>query len=190
VPAEPPSKPASDAPPPAKPAALARPLSPEREREAEKQSVLGVRLVGAIFAVTMLSWAGAKLSCNRTTSPTLQPLPVSLESLTKRPKDTALELSQRAAGGRFSEALELAKGDAAAELESERQRCQAEPAPCQERQKQGDAIQTTAVLLTRDPKSARVRTESFVGQSRERYVMELEFDGKSWAVVRRVPDPG
>jgi hypothetical protein len=156
----------------------------------EKQSLMGVRLVGAIFAVTMLSWGGAKLSCNRSDSPTLQPLPVSLESLKKRPKDTALELSQRAAGARFAEALELAKGDAAAELEAERRRCDAEPARCQERQKQSDAVQTTAVLLTRDPKSARVRTESLVGQSRERYLMELEFDGKSWAVVRRVPDPG
>jgi hypothetical protein len=151
---------------------------------------MGVRLVGAIFAVTMLSWGGAKLSCNRTVSPTLQPRPVPLESLTKRPKDTALELQQRAAGFQFSEALELAKGDAAAELESERQRCQTELARCQERQKQADTIQTTAVLLTRDPKSARVRAESFIGQSRERYLMDLEFDGKSWAVVRRVPDPG
>jgi hypothetical protein len=149
-----------------------------------------VRLVGAIFAVTVIAWGGAKLSCNRSDSPLLQPLPVSLDSLTKRPKDTALELQQRAAGYHFAEALELAKGDAALELESERQKCQAELARCQQRQRQADSIQTTAVLLTRDPRSARVRAESLIGQSRERVVMDLEYDGKSWAVVRRVPDPG
>jgi hypothetical protein len=152
--------------------------------------LLGLRLLGAIFAVTLLSWGSAKLTCNPSTSPTLQPLPLALDALTKRPKDTAIELQQRAAGYHFAEALELARGDAAVALESERQRCQAEPARCEERRKQSEAIQTTAVLLTRDPKSARVRAESFIGGSRERYLMDLEYDGTNWAVVRRVPDPG
>jgi hypothetical protein len=191
VPAEPPPKPVNDpASEPAAPVEAPRRPSQLRALGPERQSLMGVRLLGAIFAVTMVAWGGAKLSCNRTVSPVLQPRPLALAALTKRPKETALELQQRAAGYHFAEALELAKGDAALALESERQRCQAEPARCDARQKQSDAIQTTAVLLTRDPKQARVRAESFIGETRERYLMDLEYDGTSWAVVRRVPDPG
>jgi hypothetical protein len=156
----------------------------------ERQSLLSVRLVGVMFGVTFLCWSGAKLACNRSTSPVLQPPALATDVFQKRPKDAALELQQRAASYRFSEALELAKGDAAVELEAQQARCRNEPASCEERRKQSASIQTTAVLLTRDPTNARVRAESFIGQSRERYLMDLEFDGTRWSVVRRVPDPG
>jgi hypothetical protein len=153
-----------------------------------------------MFGVTFLCWSGAKLACNRSESPTLDPPALATEVFQKRPKDAALELQQRAASYRFSEALELAKGEAATELEAEQARCRNEPASCEERRKQSASIQTTAVLLTRDPTNARVRAESFIGQGggergreeqgRERYLMDLEFDGTKWSVVRRVPDPG
>jgi hypothetical protein len=156
----------------------------------ERQSLLSVRLLGVMFSVTFLCWGGAKLACNRSESPKLPPPALATDVFQKRPKDAALELQQRAATYHFSEALELAKGDAALELEAQQARCRNEPASCEERRRQSASIQTTAVLLTRDPKNARVRAESFIGESRERYLMDLEFDGTRWSVVRRVPDPG
>lgn len=151
---------------------------------------LAVRFLGAVFAVTMLSWGGAKVACNRSKAPVLAPLPLATDVIVRRPKETALELQQRAASGHYEEALELAKGEARAALEAEAERCRREPAACEARRARADEVQTAAVLLTRDASSARVRAESVIGDERERYLMELELEGGRWSVVRRVADPG
>jgi len=181
MPAEPSTESAATAP-------LAEPAPVLRtEQEVNSPSPLTLGLLGVIFLGTFLPWAAAKIACNVREAPVRQPPELALDVLARQPKDAALELQQRAAAGRFREAAELAKGDAAKELLEADARCQTDPKPCEALRAQADKVATRAVLVGRGATNAEARAESQVGGQVERYVMRLEPEGSRWYVVSRKP---
>jgi hypothetical protein len=161
---------------------------PRTERELNSPTPLTLRLLGVIFLATFFPWVAAKVACNVREAPMREPPELPADVLARQPKDAALELQQRAASGRYREAAELAKGDAAKELLDADARCQKEPQPCAALRAQ--TVATRAVLVGRGPLLAEARAESQVGDKTERYLMRLELDGNRWYVTTRTPYPG
>jgi len=192
MPAEPPpeSRPGRAAPGPR------RPLPDPQEVAAAEQRLnsptpLTLRLLGVVCVATLLPWVAAKAACNQRDSPIRQPHDLPTDVLAKNAKSAALELAQRAASGRYREAAELARGDVAKELGDADARCATEPAPCEQRRSQSEHVFTRAVIASRGPLEATVRTESRVGQAPpERFAMRLQQDEGRWYVVRRTPLDG
>lgn len=163
----------------------------EAERRLNAPTPLTLRLLGVVFVATFLPWVAAKTACNLRDSPVRQPHDPPTDTLAKNAKSAALELSQRAASGRFREAAELAKGDVARDLLAADERCQAEPAPCQRRRAQSERVFTRAVVASRGPFEANVRTESRVGsEAPERFALHLQQEEGRWYVTRRAPLEG
>jgi hypothetical protein len=163
-------------------------MPPRTEREVNSPSPLTLQLLGVIFLGTFLPWAAAKLACNIREAPLREPPELALDVLAKQPKEAALELQQRAAEGRFKEAAELARGDAAKELLDADARCQTDPKPCEALRAQAAHVSTRAVLVGRGANNAEARAESQVsGGQVERFVMQLQPDGGRWYVVSRKP---
>ena len=164
----------------------ARGAPPARsEAEIDSPSRLTLRLLGVVFALTMLPWVGAKVACNRRDAPIRPPPPIELAVLAPFPKDVGLELSQRAARGDYRGAAELAHGPAADALLAEAARCDADPSACAARRAEAERVHSRAVLLSRQRDRARVRTESFGPGGVERYLLQLERSDAAWRVVRR-----
>ena len=160
----------------------------DAERRVNSPTPLTLRLLGVVCAATLVPWALAKAACNLRDSPVRQPHDLPTETLAKNAKSAAQELAQRAASGRFREAAELARGDAAKELLDADAGCQAEPAPCERRRSLADRVFTRAVIASRGPFEATARTESRVGDDApERYALRLTQEEGRWYVVRRTP---
>jgi hypothetical protein len=193
MPAEPPPEPSQDSPAAARAARLAldeRTLE-EAERRLNSPTPLTLRLLGVIFVATFLPWVAAKAGCNLRDSPVRQPHDLPTETLAKNAKSAALELAQRAASGRYREAAELARGEVAKELLDADTRCQSEPAPCEQRRARAGQVFTRAVVASRGPLEASVRTESRIGgDPPERFAMHLAQEEGRWYVVRRSPLAG
>lgn len=171
-------------------AAARRAALPRTEHELNSPSPLTVRLLGVIFLATFFPWVAAKVACNGREPPPRLPPELSLEVLTRQPKDAALELQQRAASGHYREAAELAKGDAARELQEADARCQSDPKPCEALRASAPAVTTRAVLVGRGPLLAEARVESQQGEKTERYVVKLQAEGNRWYVTERKPFAG
>jgi hypothetical protein len=163
----------------------------EAERRLDSPTPLTLRLLGVVCLATLLPWLAAKVACNGRETPVRQPHDLATDVLAKNPKSTALELSQRAATGRYREAAELARGDVARELLEADARCQSEPAPCEQRRAAAERVFTRAVLASRGPLEATVRTESGAADGvPERFAMRLtQADGR-WYVEQRTPLSG
>lgn len=192
MPAEPPPEPTVTpaAPVPARARPSASELA-EAERRLGSPTPLTLRLLGVVCLATLLPWIAAKVACNDRESPVRQPHDLATDVLAKNPKSTALELAQRAASGRFREAAELGRDDVAQELLDADARCQAEPAPCERRRAAAERVFTRAVVASRGPLEATVRTESRVGdEPPERFAMRLTNVEGRWYVVRRTPLTG
>jgi hypothetical protein len=195
MPAEPPPEPSLDSPASAAPAGAPPPVDAHAAVEAERRlnspTPLTLRLLGVVFVATLLPWVAAKAACNLRDSPVRQPHEPPTELLAKNAKSAALELAQRAASGHYREAAELARGDVAKELLDADARCQSEPAPCEKRRAQAERVVTRAVVASRGPLEASVRTESRGGSDApERFAMHLSQDDGRWYVVRRAPLEG
>ena len=162
----------------------------QTEQQLNSPTQLTLRLLGVIFAATLIPWASAKVACNRRDVPTRVPLEQATEVLAKQAKSAGLELQQRVASYRFKEAAELAKGDVARELLAADARCQAEPQPCEQRRAQSGRIFTRAVLVSRNAAGAQVRAESHIGDQVERVALQLELDAGRWYVVSKAPFAG
>lgn len=174
----------------AAPRPTARDLA-DAERRLNAPTPLTLRLLGVVFVATFLPWVAAKAACNLRDSPVRQPHAPPTEGLAKNAKSAALELSQRAASGRYREAAELARGEVAAELLAADERCKAEPAPCEARRALSERVFTRAVVASRGPFEANVRTESHVAdEPPERFAMRLEQADGRWFVTRRTPLEG
>lgn len=192
MPAEPPPEPSQESAPKATPAGArwaenARAIADE-ERRIASPTPLTLRLLGVIFAATLLPWIGAKTACNLRDSPVRQPHEPATDVISKSAKGAALELAQRAASGRYREAAELARGDVSKELLEADARCQAQPAPCEQRRSQAQHVYTRAVVASRGPFEANVRTESRVGSDPpERFSLYVQQDEGRWYVMRRAP---
>jgi hypothetical protein len=195
MPAEPPPEPSQESAPTAAPAgtrwaAHAQAIA-EAERRVASPTPLTLRLLGVIFVATLLPWIGAKTACNLRDSPIRQPHEPATDVISKNAKSAALELSQRAASGRYREAAELARGDVAKELLAADARCQTQPAPCEQQRSQAEHVYTRAVVASRGPFEANVRTETRVGSDPPaRFAMYLQQDEGRWYVVRRAPLQG
>jgi hypothetical protein len=195
MPAEPPPEPSVQSPLPVparepRAAAEARALA-EAERRINSPSPLTLRLLGVVCLATLLPWLAAKVACNDRESPVRQPHDLATDVLAKTPKGAALELSQRAASGRFREAAELGRGDVARELLDADARCQSEPAPCEKLRAQAERVFTRAVVASRGPFEATARTESRVADGApERFAMRLAQTDGRWYVVSRTPLAG
>jgi hypothetical protein len=195
MPAEPPPELSPQNPPLAAPPGASARLDVRAVDEAERRlnapTPLTLRLLGVIFLATFLPWVAAKTACNQRDSPVRQPHEPPTETLAKNAKSAALELSQRAASGHYREAAELARGDVAKELLDADARCPSDPAPCERRRAQSGQIFTRAVVASRGPLEASVRTESRVGgEAPERFAMHLVQDAGRWYVVKRAPLEG
>jgi hypothetical protein len=193
MPAEPPPEPSELPVAPAR--ARARRIDTGEVAEAERRlnspTPLTLQLLGVVFLATLLPWLAAKVACNGRESPVRQPHDLATDVIAKNPKSTALELSQRAASGRFREAAELASGEVAQELLDADARCQAEPAPCEQRRALSERVFTRAVVASRGPMEATVRTESRVADATpERHALRLTQTDGRWSVVRRTPLAG
>src|SRR4051812_25696369 len=99
MPAEPSPEPRASAgePSPAPPVTHPREGLPETELELNSPTPLTLRLLGVIFLATFLPWVAAKIACNEREGPIRLPPTLSTETLSKQPKDAAIELAQRAA---------------------------------------------------------------------------------------------
>jgi hypothetical protein len=192
VPAEPPPEPSPQATERAPGAARSRRARDEGLADAERRvnspTPLTLRLLGVVCAATIIPWFLAKTACNLRDSPIRQPLDLPTETLAKNAKSAAQELAQRAASGRYREAAELARGDVAKELLDADARCQSEPEPCERRRSLAERVFTRAVVASRGPFEATVRTESRVGDGEpERHAMRLAQEDGRWYVVKRSP---
>lgn len=165
-------------------------VPPRTEREVNSPSPLALSFLGVVFLATFFPWVAAKLACNGREAPVRQPPELSLDILARQPKDAALELQQRAASGRYREAAELARGDAARELLEADARCQSDPQPCEALRARADAVNTRAVLVGRGPLLAEARVESQRDNTTERYVIKLQAEGNRWYATSRTPYAG
>jgi len=163
---------------------------PRTELELNSPTPLTLRLLGVIFLATFLPWVAAKVACNVREAPPRQPPELSAEVLSRQPKEAAIELQQRAATGRYREAAEFARGDAARDLLAAEAQCQTDPKPCAVLRAPERRVATRAVLVARDAAHAEVRVESDAGGQRERYLLRLEPDTGRWYAVSRVPFAG
>jgi len=91
----------------------------------------------------------------------------------------------------YTGALELAKGDAARDVEKAKSDCSAKPQECAMQRKQHEkTVESSAALLERMPTGATARVTSVTPGGKQVSILKLERDGGIWKVVSRMPDDG
>ncbi len=174
----------------ARPASRAKaPMPSEKQIDAPRIQTLG--MLAALAAATLVMWGAARFACNAHPTQTRKPRDVSTQELARDPKDAALELAQRWATYDFTGALELADGALAKEIENAHLECAKDEAACEAKKKAAkDKVLATAVLLSREGNSAKVRVSSSGGAMGDQTtVYTLEQSGPVWKVTARGDAP-
>lgn len=169
-----------------------KPPIPSSEAEIDAPDKLTLSMLGVMAVVTIALWLFARIACNyHPPRETRRPRVVKTEELARDPKDAALEMQQRLLQNDYTGALELAKGDAAADVQKAKAACEAKPQDCaMERKKHEKTVESTAALLERKPTGATTRVTSVTPAGKQVFILRLERDGTMWKVTSRVPDDG
>jgi hypothetical protein len=167
-----------------------RPPVPTDEREIDAPDKLTLSMLGVMAIVTLTLWVFARAACNyHPPRETRRPRPVKLEELAREPKDAAIEMQQRYAHLNFDGALELAIGDAAAEVSKAKSDCAIKPQDCAMKKKTLEkGVDSAAALLERSATEATVRVTTQKPGGKEVWLMRLERQGPIWKVKSRGPD--
>lgn len=164
-------------------------MPPEREIGAPNRQTLG--LIAAMALATLGMWGSARFACNAHPAQTRKPRGLSTAELSKDPKSSALEMQQRWSGYDFQGALELAKGSVAEEIQKAKADCERDKAGCDQKRASVDGkVLATAVVLSRDASSAKVRVTSLGGAAGDQVsVFTVEPEGPTWRVTGRTTAP-
>jgi hypothetical protein len=169
-----------------------KPPVPTSEAEIDAPDKLTLSMLGVMALVTIALWLFARTACNyHPPRETRRPRVVKTEELARDPKDAALEMQQRLLQLDYAGALELAKGDAAAEVEKAKAQCATKPQDCaMDKKKHEKHVESVAALLERKPTSATARVTSVTPSGKQVSIVRLERDGTIWKVTSRTPDDG
>jgi hypothetical protein len=169
-----------------------KPPIPSTEEEIDAPDRLTLSMIGVMAVVTIALWLFARMGCNyHPPRETRRPRAAKLEELARDPKGAALEMQQRFLQLDYTGALQLAKADAAAEIEKAKAQCASRAQQCAMDKKHHEkTVETVAALLERQPNSATVRVTSITPGGKQVSIAKLERDGALWKVASRVPDDG
>lgn len=169
-----------------------KPPIPSSEAEIDAPDKLTLSMLGVMALVTIALWLFARMACNyHPPRETRRPRAVKTEELARDPKDAALEMQQRLLQLDYAGAIELAKGDALADVQKAKAACEAKPQDCaMSRKKHEKSVDSTAALLERKPTGATARVTSVTPEGKQVSIVKLEREGSIWKVVSRVPDDG
>jgi hypothetical protein len=168
-----------------------RPQRPPRPTEAQidsprKQTLY---LLGAVACATVIMWGAARFACNAHAPISMKPHAATLDQLARTPKGAAIELEQRWAVSDFAAALELTKGELHQKVMQEQQRCEADLSRCDaEREQVAGKVISMGEVLSRTPRSAKVRVRTTIGSKTTTHLLELEPDVRVWKVVKRTAE--
>jgi len=168
----------------------AKPVIPSDEREIDAPDKLTLSMLGVMAVVTIVLWGFARGACNyHPPRETRRPRTLKLEELAREPKDAALEMQQRLVQLDFEGAVQLATGEAAAEVAKAKAACEAQHADCVMKRKQlSRSVDSTAQLLERSASNATVRVTTVKPGGKETTLAKLEKQGPIWKVASRGAD--
>jgi hypothetical protein len=148
-------------------------------------------LLAVVAGATVIMWGAARFACNAHPPDSRRARPATTDQLARTPKGAAVELQQRWTSHRLVEALDLAKGEVATQLQKEVKDCEENLAACDAKREQLEGkVSSMGEQLDRDARSAKVRVKTTVGNETQTFVLELEADGPLWKVTKRTPDKG
>lgn len=145
-----------------------------------------VRWVAVMFVLAFGLWGAGKVACNHHPLTSLNFKPVTLEALTDRPKNAALEFHHALTVGDAETARQLAMSSELDWLEAQLEACDA---ACAQRQKEWRGVANTRAELhvvrgNRAEATAETHHEGTVIGGRYLVIR----DGKQWKVARRLDD--
>jgi hypothetical protein len=169
-----------------------KPPVPSTEAEIDAPDKLTLSMLGVMALVTIVLWLFARMACNyHPPRETRRPRTVKTEELARDPKDAALEMQQRLLQLDYPGAIELAKGDALADVQKAKAACEARAQDCaMDRKKHEKSVESSAALLERKPTGAVARVISMTPEGKQVSIVKLEREGSIWKVTSRVPDDG
>jgi hypothetical protein len=171
-----------------RPKAKHKPLTEEEINSPKKQTLY---MLGAIAASTVLLWGAARFACNAHPPDSRRARLATTDQLARTPKGAAVELQQRWAGHKFVEALELAKGDVADQLQKDLRDCESNLSACDSKREQLEGkVSSMGELISGDARTAKVRVRTTTGNDTQTFVLDLEAAGLLWKAVKRSPDKG
>jgi hypothetical protein len=167
-----------------------KPVVPTDEREIDAPDKLTITVLGFMGIVTLALWVFARAGCNyHPPRESRRPRAVKIEDLAREPKDAALEMQQRLTQLDFDGALQLATGDAAAEVNKAKADCAAKSQDCAMKRKQLEkSVESTAALLERSPADATVRVTTVRPGGKDVTLAHMQRQGPIWKVTSRGPD--
>jgi len=183
--------PASAAPgPKKKKAKKPKPYIPRTEEEIDSPSKQTLGMLGILGIMTIVMWAFARGGCNyHPPKESRTPRVVTTADLAHDPKNAAMEVQQRWLTHNFDGALELASGNAAADLKADKAACDA--ACLGQRKALADKVLTVADVLDANLSSATVRvTSSGLPGGAKTFLYRLERTDAIWKATDRAPDNG
>jgi hypothetical protein len=167
-----------------------KPPIPQTEPEIDAPDRLTLVVLGFMGVVTLVLWGFARGACNyHPPRESRRPRAVKIEDLAKDPKDAAMELQQRVLHFDFAGAMELATGEALADVQKAKAECDAKSAECaMQRKNREKHVLSTPALLERQALTAVVRVTSEVLGKKEVNLLHVERAGQIWKVTKRLPD--
>jgi len=117
------------------------PLDEQAINAPDKQTLI---MLSVLCLTTLIMWGAGRAACNYSVpGESLTPRSVTLKERTATPKGLGLELAQALAGGDFSTAEKLVRGEARAQVSEEKAAC----GSCEERKKrQGELLSVSTVV--------------------------------------------
>jgi hypothetical protein len=146
-------------------------------------------LLGAVAGATVIMWGAARFACNAHAPISMRPHVATIDQLARTPKGAAIELEQRWATNDFAAALELTKGELHQQVMQEQQRCEADLSWCDaQREQVAGKVISMGEVLSRGPRSAKVRVRTTIGTKTTSHLLELEPNLRMWKVVKRTAE--
>lgn len=167
-----------------------KPPIPKTEEEIDSPSKMTVGMLGVLGVMTVIMWAFARGGCNyHPPKETRVPREVTTEELARDPKNAAIELQQRWLTHDFAGAAELATGEVAQQLQTEKAACSA--ACLAEKKSLAEKVLTSAVIIDANMMGATARVTSVgLPGGQKVFLMRMERADSIWKASLRKADDG
>ena len=176
------------APPPPAPKAPPSPARPPTEAEIDSPDRRTLGLLGAVLLVTVASWGSARFSCNMHPPESKPPPKLGIERLTATAKDAAIEFVQRWQSSDYDGALEIAAGEAEADMGRQKAACAADASACARRREAAAGLMTVVTVVHNTGFVAQAKATTHLKGQTHSYAVTLARNAMLWKVTGATPE--
>jgi hypothetical protein len=159
---------------------------PTTEEELNVPKLQTIGMLASVSVLLVIMWFAARLACNAHPDHIRDPRYVSVEQLSRDPKNAALEFELRFTSKDLLLAGEIATGEMADKIRELLRNCEGNMESCEhDRQALKNKVTGSVALLEMNPKRATAEVTTYVSnENPHTSVLDLVLDGQVWKVAQ------